>query len=173
MNKIAYTTFGRNALFIGLISHIAALLLGMMPVSGAGSLFGILYVFYWITFISGMYKELRNRGYRPSGNLRFYIVVAATVIPILGPMTALMMLYSMQENNKAQQDKSPGFLPSILRLRANSLLIFLFILILFILFAVILSRNDPYFKRAKLKKVMINKQQVDMNNCSNIYGVSR
>lgn len=171
MIEIAYTTFGRNTLVIGLISHVTALLVAMMPASGAGSFLSVLYPFYWITIVSSVYKELRDRGYRPSGNWRFYILMAATVIPILGPMTALMTLYGMQESNKIKQEKPKGFLASFLRLRANSLLIFLFILILFILFAVILSRNDPYFKRAKIKKVMINKQQVDMNNCRNIYGV--
>jgi hypothetical protein len=147
MKEIAYTTFGRNALVIGLISHITALLVGMMPVSDSASLFSILYVFYWIVFICAVYKELRDRGYRPSGNWRFYVATASAIIPILGPMTALMMLYRMQDNNKMKQDKSPGFSSAILRLRANALLIFLFIVIIFILFAVMLSRNDPYFKR--------------------------
>jgi hypothetical protein len=38
MREIAYTTFGRNALVVGLISHVAALLMTMLPVSGVESL---------------------------------------------------------------------------------------------------------------------------------------
>jgi hypothetical protein len=45
MSEIAYTTLGRNALVIGLISHVAALLVGMMPVSGAGSFFSMTILF--------------------------------------------------------------------------------------------------------------------------------
>lgn len=147
MKEIAYTTFGRNALVIGLISHVTALLVAMMPVSGADSFFSILYPFYWLTFISGVYKELSNRSYKPSINWCFYMVMLATAIPILGPTTGLMMLYGMQGNGKERQDKPLGFLTSVLRLRANVLLIFLFLTIFFILFAVMLVRNDPYFKR--------------------------
>lgn len=154
MMEIAYTTFGRNVLVIGLISHVAALLVAMMPASGDGSFFSMLYPFYWITIVSSVYKELRDRGYRPSGNWRFYILMAATVIPILGPMTALMTLYGMQESNKIKQEKPKGFLASFLRLRANMLVIFLFLVIVFILFAVMFSRNNPYFKRKAADSIL-------------------
>jgi len=154
MKEIAYTTFGRNALVIGLISHVTALLVAMMPVSGADSFFSILYPFYWLTFISGVYKELSNRSYKPSTNWRFYMVMLATALPILGPTTGLLMLYGVQGNGKEGQDKPLGFLTSVLRLRANLLLIFLFMGIFFILFAVMLVRNDPFFKRKAVDSVL-------------------
>jgi len=159
--EIAYTTLGRNALVIGLIGHVAALLAGISPVSGTESLFGILYGFYWMGFFFAVYKELGDRGYRSFGNWRFYVLMTVTVIPILGPVTALMILYRMQGNKKVRLDKAQGFLSAVLRLRVNMLLIFLFIAILFILFIVVLSRNDPYFKRAKMSNVMIDNQQLD------------
>jgi len=147
MSEIAYTNFGRNALVIGLISHVTALLVAMIPVSASDSFFSMLYPFYWITIVSGVYKELRDRGYKPFGNWRYYILMAATIVPILGPTAGLMALYGMQGYGKLNQDKPLGFLTSALRLRANMLVIFLFLVIVFILFAGLLVRNDPYFKR--------------------------
>ncbi len=58
-----------------------------------------------------------------------------------------MMLNSLQGNNKVQPEKSPVSLSAILRRRASSLLVFLSIVIMFVLFAVLFGRIDPYFTR--------------------------
>lgn len=147
MSKIASTAVGNNAIVIGLMSHGAALLMAMMPASGAGYLFSVLYPLYWILFVLGLYKEMHQRSLSPLGAWRFYAACAATIIPILGPLAALITLYSMQGNSTVKQDRSPGFFSSLAGLRANSLLIVLFVVILFLLFAMMSIRNDPYFKR--------------------------
>lgn len=157
MREIAYTSFGRNSLVIALISHTAALIIGMMPASGAGSFFSVLYSFCWLIFVSGVYQELSERGYRPLGSVRFYMVMAAAVIPVIGPLTGLMVLYNMQGNKHTKQDNNPpGFIASIFKLRANMLLVFLFIVIIFIVFAVMTKTNDPYFKRKAARIVLPN-----------------
>lgn len=148
MKEIAYTSFGRNSLVTALISHAAALITGMMPASGAGLFFSLLYPFYWLLFIAGVYKELSERGYSPSASLRFYMAAAAAGIPVIGPLTGLMVLYNMQGSKHIKQDeKSFGFIASIFKLRANLLLVFLFVVIIFIVFALVTTKSDPYFKR--------------------------
>lgn len=61
MREIAYTKFGRNALFAGLISHVAALLAAMMPSPGS-AFFKIVYSFAWLALILGAYVELKKQG---------------------------------------------------------------------------------------------------------------
>lgn len=165
MREIAYTTFGRNLLFAGLISHIAALIASMMSGAGAYGFFSIVYPFYWSVFILGVFTELRNRGYRPFGIWRFYLIAAAAVFPIIGPLTAFFMLYMLQGDRGDEQFKLWGMFTSVLRLRANLLVIFFLITILFALFAITLQQNDPYFKKARLKKVLLNNQKKDFLLC--------
>ncbi len=157
MREIAYTSFGRNSLVMALLSHATALITGMMPASGAGLFFSVLYPFYWLIFVSGVYQELSGRGCRPLGIARFYMVMAAAVIPVIGPLTGLMVLYNTQGSKYIKQDNNPpGFIASIFRLRANMLLVFLFIVILFVVFAVMTRTNDPYFKRKAAHIVLPN-----------------
>lgn len=165
MREIAYTTFGRNALFAGLISHVAALISAMMSDAGANDFFSMVYPFYWAAFILGVYIELRNRGYRPLGNWRFYIIAVASVFPVIGLLTVFFMLYSLQGDKNVEQFKLWGMFTSVLRLRANLLVIFFFITILFALFAITLQQNDPYFKKARLKKVLLNNQKKEFLLC--------
>ena len=139
MPKIAYTTFGRNALLTGLISHVVAILVGMMSVSGTDVFFKIVYPFSWMLLLAGAYTELRHRGSRPLNTWRFYLIVFAFVFPILGPLIVIGLIYSSHESGR-QPGNLSGLFPAMLKLRANALLLFL-------LFAVIHSKHDPYFKR--------------------------
>ena len=158
MKEIAYSSFGRNALVIGLISHFGALLIGMIPAAGSGRLFLLLYLLYWVLFFCATGTELRARSYRPFVNTGFYIMAGAAILPMLGPFITLRMLYTMQE---ATDIKPPrGLVPSILGLRANALLVFLITAVIFIMFAVLISRNDPYFQRTKMKDAVKQEQQV-------------
>lgn len=151
MREIAYTTFGRNVLFAGLVSHVAALLAGMMSEAGAYDFFSIVYPFYWAAFILGVYSEFKNRGCRPFVNWRFYIIAVAAVLPIIGPLTGLFALYALQGDKNVEQFKLWGMFTSVLRLKANLLVIFLLIAILFALFALTQQQNDPYFKKVRQK----------------------
>jgi len=156
MKEIAYTSFGRNSLVIGLISHAAALIIGMMPASVAGSFFVALYSFSWLIFVSGAYQELTDRGYRPLGIMHFYMAVVAAVIPFIGPLTGLMMLYNLQGSKDTSQEKTPfGFVASIFKLRANVLLVFLFIAVIFIVFALVNTKNDRYFKHKAAESILL------------------
>lgn len=153
MREIAYTTAGRNVLSTGLISHITALLAGMMTVSGAQTFFFIAYGFACLAFAFGTYTELKGRGYAPFLSLSFYAAVAAAVLPVIGPVTALLILYSAQGERKKEPFTAGGMLASIPRLKVNPLILFLFLTILFIFFALSITRQDPYFKKAKEGRV--------------------
>ena len=154
MPKIAYTTFGRNALLTGLISHVVAILVAMMSVSGAELFFSIVFPFSCLVLAVGAYAELKYRGYHPSRDWRFYVTAAVTVFPLLGPFIALGLLYSFQKSGQEELISVFSLFPAILRLKANALVIFVLIIFLLLLFAVIHSRHDSYFKRRALNGLL-------------------
>jgi hypothetical protein len=159
VREIAYTAFGRNALSTGLVSHIAALLAGMMPVSGSQAFFGAAYTFACLAFAIGAYVELKGRGYAPLRSLSFYGAAAAAVLPVIGPVIALLMLYSAQGERKEGRFTLWGMLASIPRLKVNPLVLFFFLAILFIFFALTVRQHDPYFKRANAGRVSLSEQK--------------
>ena len=147
MPEIAYTALGRNALLAGLVSHLAAIVVAMMTASGANRFFSIVFPFACLALALAAYVELKNRGGAPLTDWRFYVMAAVTVFPLLGPLIVLGLLYRIPKDGEQRDIAMSGLLPAMLRLRANVLVIFALVLILFLLFAVISSKNDPYFKR--------------------------
>jgi hypothetical protein len=71
----------------------------------------------------------------------------ATVLPVLGPLILLDLIYSFPREGRQRQGNLSGLIPAILKLRANGMMVFVLLLFLFILFAFLHSRHDPYFKR--------------------------
>lgn len=147
MRKIADTTFGRNALAAGLICHVAAILFGMMSMSGADAFFKIIYPFSWMLLASGAYVELRHRGGRPLKTWRFYLIFVAAVLPVLGPLIALGLIYSFPRDGRETQGNRAGLFPAMLKLRASGWMILALAFLLFLLLAILHSKNDPYFRR--------------------------
>jgi predicted membrane channel-forming protein YqfA (hemolysin III family) len=147
MPEIAYTSIGRNTLFAGLISHIAAILVAMMSASGREHFFCVVFFLSSIIFVAGAFAELKNRGYRPFLEWRLYVITAVTVLPLLGPLIILGLVYSMPKMGKEERVSLPGLLPASFRLRANGRVLFLLIVFLFILFFSASRQDDPYFKK--------------------------
>jgi hypothetical protein len=150
MLEIAYTTFGKNALLTGLISHAAAILVALMSTSGAELFFIIVFPFSCLALIIGAYEELKTEGCCPLRVRRFYVIAAATVFPVLGPFIVSGLLCSLQKSRQEARVCVSDLFSAIFRLKANALVLFVLILSLFLLFAVIHSRHDPYFKRRAL-----------------------
>ncbi len=146
MREIAYTSLGRNSLSTGLVSHFSALAAGMMTVAGAQAFFPAAYGFAFLTFVVGAYWELKDRGYSPFTSPSFYAAAAVSVLPVIGPFAALLILYAAQGDRKAEPFTVGGMLASIPRLKLNPLVLFFFLAILFILFALSVTQHDPYFK---------------------------
>jgi hypothetical protein len=144
MPEIAYTPLGR------LIGHVTAVLVAMMPASGAERFFSIVFVFSCHLLFVGAYAELKRRNYHPSRNWRFYVIAAAAFIPLLGPLLVLGLLYHLQESGQETPFRISGLCSAILRLRANALVLLVVIISLLLVFAVIHSRRDPYFKKRAL-----------------------
>lgn len=147
MRETAYTTFGRNALSTGLVSHFAALAAGMMTVHGAQTFFSIAYASACLAFALGAYAELKDRGYSPFMSLTFYAAAVVTVLPVIGPIAVLLIMYAAQGDRKGEPFTIGGMLASIPRLKVNPLVLFFFLTILFILFALSVTQHDPYFKK--------------------------
>lgn len=144
--EIAYTPVGRNALVIGLICHIAALLAGMMTSYGGNLFFMAVYPLSWGLLAAGGYTESRHRGLATWTSQRFYLIAMVPLFPIAGPLAALWLIYGAP-GKESHSGSFAGFIPAFLRLKGNSLIIFAVILLLFLAFIVIRSQDDPYFKR--------------------------
>jgi len=95
----------------------------------------------------GAYAELRLRSGRPLKSWRFYSAAMASVFPLLGPPAVFGLIYTCPEESREGQAGLSGFVAALFRLRANLLLLFGLIMILFLLFAVVTGTNDPYFRR--------------------------
>lgn len=145
--EIAYTAFGRNALTAGCICHAAALLAGMTTASGTDSFFEVVYPVSWGFLITGAYVEMLRRGGRPLNTWRFYAAAMASVFPLLGPLLVLGLIYTFAQSGRDEQGDLSGFIPAIGRMRGNLLAVFVLMLLLFLFFAFIHSRHDPYFQK--------------------------
>jgi hypothetical protein len=118
-----------------------------MSASGKEHFFGIVFLLSCFLLVFGAYAELKNRGYCPLRDWRFYVIAVVTVFPVLGPLIVLGLLYSFQKSGQEARVSVSGLFPAMLRLQANVLVLFGLIILLFLLFAVIHSRHDPYFKK--------------------------
>jgi hypothetical protein len=150
--EVAYTPLGRNALFIGLVTHVAALFLAMTPDFGVRFYFFSLQILSWVLLIVGLHAELSDRGYRPFGDYRFFLLSFLAIFPIVGPLMILIALYLLTGAGKKAPFSFFGMIASFLRLRASSIVILLSLLLLSALFVFIYSTHDPYFKRARGKR---------------------
>ena len=168
MIEIASTLVGRNSIFIALLAHTSALIVVMMPLDGADFFFSISYPFYYLSFVLGLFAELRGAGYGAFGNWRFYLASIAAIFPIIGPLMALSMLYNHKCGKSAERSLFGGSFMAIMRLRANPGVIALCVLILFILFALSIRQNDPYFRKANVKSVLLEEELAMMNYCSHV-----
>lgn len=146
MRKMAYSSFGRNALVAGLICHTAAIVAGMLSASGNDAFFKTVYPLSWLLLIAGAYAELRQRGIRPVKTWRFYLIAIASVFPLLGPLVILALISGAPESH-AQTDNRAGRFLAMLNLRANRMIVLVVVLLLFLLFVFFSSHNDPYFHK--------------------------
>jgi len=147
MAEIAYTAFGRNAILSGLISHFVAIVVSIMTAFGVQLYFGIVFPLSFLMLAAGAYAELKNRGYRPCTDWRFYLLTAVSVFPVIGAMLFLLLLYCYQKKGQKEGAGLSGLFPAIFRLKANSMGVLALIVFLFLLFVVIHAQEDPYFKR--------------------------
>lgn len=134
MPEIAYTIVGRNTLFMGLISHITAILVAMMPAPGAHRFFSIVFPISCLFLIVAVYMELKHVGPHPLRQWPFYVTAAATIFPLIGPLFISGMLYFFLNSENRKLTKIFGFIPALFRLRTNVLMGFALIITLFILF---------------------------------------
>jgi hypothetical protein len=145
--EVAYTPIGRNVLFVGLITHVAALFLAMTGLPGVRSWYYFLHISCWVLLVVGLYAELYDREYRPAREYRYYLLSILAIVPIVGPLMTLIALYLMTGGGKEAPFSFFGMIASFLRLRANSIVILLSLLLLSALFVFLYSSHDPYFKR--------------------------
>jgi hypothetical protein len=117
----------------------------MLAASGTELFFKIVYLASWAALNAGVFVELKYRGRRPARDWRCYLIAAASLLPLLGPLLLLGFVYRRQEG----QSGLSGLFPAMLQLRANALLVFILLILIFLFFALIRSRHDPYFRKIR------------------------
>lgn len=148
--RIAYTRIGNNCLVAGLITHVAALLVGMMTAAPAEAFFKITYLVSCVIIAAGGFAELSHRQMPPLRGWRFYILASATVFPVLGPLLSLALIYSSPwEGSRACGPGLSGFFAALRKLKAHAAVVVLLLILLLLLFAVLAVRIDPYFPQHK------------------------
>jgi hypothetical protein len=175
MPEIAYTTIGRNSLFLGLISHITAILVVMMP-SGTTQFFTIVFPISCLFLIVAVHTELKHRGYHPFKQWLLYAAAAATIFPLIGPLLVLAFLYSFQESKSGICKKIFGFIWAVFRLKANMLLGFALIVMLLVLFFFTTSRSERYYKNKSLlenSSIIANQEETSLNKSALMYAFNK
>ncbi len=147
MAEIADTPLGGNALLAGLIGHVAACLAAMLAAPGAGSFGAIVFPSACLLLVLGAYVELKKRGYAPISDWRIYVIAALTLLPFLGPLAALGLLYRFQKSGETVRVGILGLLSALFRMKANVLVLLALLIVLFLFYALLQSRQDPYFQR--------------------------
>jgi len=147
MPEIAYTTVGRNTIIMGLVNHITSVIVVTMSASRTDSFFAIVFALACLFFIAGSYIELKYRNYCPVKDWRFYITAAVPVLPLIGPVIALGLLYCFQKSDDQKTVGIMGFPAALFRLRFNILVAFLLLVFLFILFAFTNGCDETYYKK--------------------------
>lgn len=142
MREIAGTVFGRNALMAGLICHAAALVVVSMMDVGGLFFFRIVYPISCLLLAAGAVVESKAAGYAPLKAWEWYAASAATILPVVGPLIALSCIYAARFGRNLS-----GLIPAIFGMQASLPMMFILILLLFLLFSLLVTQRDPYFKR--------------------------
>lgn len=109
---IAKTSLGNNLLGLGLFSHMNALWIGMIPQLDTIAIF--LYFAAIFLLIAGLTVEWVN----PRTDARFYAACGVSILPLIGPFTALKMVYShSRKNNETPSTK--GWIASVFTLKIH------------------------------------------------------
>jgi hypothetical protein len=138
---IAATAAGGHLLTLGLISHGAALLGGLVAASGSDRFFAIVFPLAGLALAWGAWLEIQAGGRRPWASARFYVAALLAFLPLLGPLLLLGSLFGWRHGGLA------GFLPAMGRLHAGAWSLGLLVAALLLLFVLLQSRTDPYFLR--------------------------
>ncbi len=119
----------RNLLGLGILSHITALILAMIP---RFELLGVfLYVFAFIFLIAGITAQWKA----PHKEVRFYITILLALLPLAGPIVSLKLASSQLKNKDTGR-----FLP-----RVHPVALLIWGLILAAAITVTSIGEDPYF----------------------------
>lgn len=123
---IAKTSLGNNLLGLGLFSHMNALWIGMIPQLDTIAIF--LYFAAIFLLIAGLTVEWVN----PRTDVLFYAACGASILPLIGPFTALKMVHSHSRKNNEIPPKK-GWIASVFTLKIHPIALLVWIIALTIM----------------------------------------
>lgn len=141
---IAKTVIGNNVFGLGLISHVMAIVSGMLTIEEGEILSVGYYLLGCLFIIIGIFVEFNIRQKRILSNFDFYSALALSLLSIIGPILVFWILYSFSKEEN-QPTTAGNFIASIFTLKVHPLALLVWSTLLFIILAVLFQQNDPYF----------------------------
>lgn len=141
---IAKTVIGNNVFGLGLISHVIAIVSGMLTIEEGEILSVGYYLLGCLFIIIGIFVEFNIRQKRILSNFDFYSALALSLLSIIGPILVFWILYSFSKEEN-QPTTAGNFIGSIFTLKVHPLALLVWSTLLFIILAVLFQQNDPYF----------------------------
>lgn len=141
---IVKTNIGNNAFGLGLLTHIAAITVAMVPFGDTNTFITSVYILGSLLISIAIFSELLYHQKSVLKSWHFYAASALSLLAFIGPLFSCWILYTVSEEEKSK--KSVGkFITSLLSLKIHPALLFFWLIAAMVSTSVFVRDNDPYF----------------------------
>lgn len=145
---LARTTIGNNALGLGLMTHIMAVVIAMIP-SAANDIF--IFSAYMIgSFLLslGIFLELFEMQKNVLRHWHFYVAAILSLLAFIGPIFSCWILYLLNEKETHEQKTAGNFISALFAIKVHPIALFIWSISIVITLSLLIPLNDPYFSRS-------------------------
>lgn len=142
---IAKTVIGNNALGLGLITHIMAIIIAMIPFQGTDSVITYTYVAGSLLLSIGIFIELVDKQESVLKNWHFYAASALSLLAFIGPLFSCWILYAMSDEINKQPKTAGGFITALFALKIHPIVLLIWSITIATALATAVQQHDPYF----------------------------
>ena len=139
---IAKTVIGNNVIGIGLITHLTAIIIAMIPLQGTDTFITSIYVTGSLLISLGVFIELYDKQENIFKNWHFYAASALSLLAFIGPLFSCWILYILNEEKNISVG---GFITSLLALKVHPVILLILSITIGISLTILFQQNDPYF----------------------------
>jgi cell division protein FtsW (lipid II flippase) len=143
---IAKTFAGNNLLGLGLISHVTAIIIAMVPFQETESL--IAYLMGSLLLSLAILIELLGHQESVFKNWHFYAASILSLLAVIGPIFACWILYILSDEENKHPKTAGGFITSIFALKVHPIALLIWTIAIIIPLAILAQQYDPYFSHS-------------------------
>lgn len=141
---IAKTFIGNNALALGLLTHITAIIIAMIPLGETGQSVFSVYIFGTFLISIGIFNELRNHQKTVLKHWHFYAASILSLLAVIGPLFSCWILYTFSEKETSRKSVG-GFIVSLLTLKIYPIVLLIWSIAIAFGVSLLFRQYDPYF----------------------------